>query len=314
MSETRILVVGAGAVGAYFGGRLAQAGAEVSVVCRSDYDAVSKNGYRVKSIAGDFEFKPHQVCHSASEYTGQADYIIVAVKALPEVEVVKLISPVLHPDTTVVLLQNGVEIEEPIRREIPEIEFISGIAYIGVTRTGNGNLDHQGSGHLVFGMFPPEKSVSPKLHKLCELFTTANVRCEITEDIRIKRWSKLVWNAPFNPISVLGGCIDTQQLINDPLLEELAEKIMYEVVAAAASCGVKVPPEHVQNMLDYTHNFPAYKTSMLVDYENNRPLEVEVILGNAVHIAETHNVSVPHLKTIYALLNCVNKVKLNNNQ
>jgi 2-dehydropantoate 2-reductase len=307
MSENiKILVVGAGAVGAYFGGRLALAGAEVSVVCRSDYDAVREHGYRVKSIAGDFVFNPQQVCRSAADYAGQADYILVAVKALPEINVAELVAPALHPDATVVLLQNGVEIEAPIQQAMPEVEFISGVAYIGVVRTGEGDLDHQGSGHLALGMFPPERPVSAKLQTLSELFKKVNVRCEISADIRVKRWSKLVWNAPFNPISVLGGCIDTKQMMDDSLLAELAENVMHEVVAAAAACGVLVPPEHVTNMLEYTRNFPVYKTSMLVDFENDRPLEVEVILGNAVRVAEAHGVPVPHLKTIYALLNSIN--------
>lgn len=304
--KTEILVIGAGAVGAYFGGRLAQAGASVSVVCRSDYDAVVRDGYQVKSIAGDFVFKPSQVCRDASEYQGLADYIIVAVKALPWINVPALLKPVVHPGATVLLLQNGVEIEAPVLKAMPEIELASGIAYIGVTRCGDGLIDHKGSGKLTIGVYPKEREPSSKLCKLAALFESVNVGCDISPDIRSARWCKLVWNAPFNPISVLGGGIDTRQIMNDPKLVELAEKVMREVAAAGNACGACVPDEHIGNMLEYTRKFPAYKTSMLVDYENGRPLEVEVILGNAVRAAEAHGVEASSLKTLYALLSSVN--------
>lgn len=304
--KIEILVIGAGAVGAYFGGRLAQAGASVSVVCRSDYDAVVRDGYQIKSIAGDFVFKPSQVCREAADYQGRADYIIVAVKALPWIDVPTLLKPVVHADATVLLLQNGVEIESPLLEAFPNIDLASGIAYIGVTRCGDGHIEHKGSGKLTIGKYPAELQPSAKLCKLSALFESVNVGCEISSDIRSARWCKLVWNAPFNPISVLGGGIDTRQIMNDSKLVELSEQVMREVAAAGNACGACVPDEHVDNMLEYTRKFPAYKTSMLVDYENGRPLEVEVILGNAVRAADAHGVDVPHLKSLYALLNSVN--------
>tara|TARA_B100000609_G_C17167405_1_gene409683 strand:+ start:299 stop:1237 length:939 start_codon:yes stop_codon:yes gene_type:complete len=304
--KIEILVIGAGAVGAYFGGRLAQAGASVSVVCRSDYDAVAGNGYQIKSIAGDFIFKPAQVCRDAADYQGKPDYILVTVKALPWIDVPAMIKPVIHPDATVFLLQNGVEIEPPLVETIPDIDLVSGIAYIGVTRRGDGIVEHEGGGTLAVGMYPPERPVSDKLKKLDELFAAVKVGCKVSPDIRSTRWCKLVWNAPFNPISVLGGGIDTRQIMDDPKLVELSERVMREVAAAGNACGARVPDKHIDDMLEYTRNFPPYKTSMLVDFENGRPLEVEVILGNAVRTAEAHGVDVPSLKSLYALLGSVN--------
>jgi 2-dehydropantoate 2-reductase len=127
MPNPRVLVVGTGAIGGYYGGRLAQAGARVSVVSRSDYDVVRDNGIQVKSFLGDFKYRPEQVLRRASEYDCRADYIIVATKVLPEVDVYELIREAVGPETTIVLIQNGIEIEGPFVKAFPDNEVISAV-------------------------------------------------------------------------------------------------------------------------------------------------------------------------------------------
>ncbi|MCF6175068.1 MAG: 2-dehydropantoate 2-reductase [Victivallaceae bacterium] len=304
--KPEILVVGAGGVGAYFGGRLAQAGARVSVVCRSDYLAVKSNGFAITSINGNFNFIPENVFNCVEDYRGTADFVIVAVKALPEVDVVKLITPVVKAGTSIVLLQNGIDIEPALHEAFPDNELISAIAYIGVFREGQGRIYHQGSGRIKLGVYP--QGISDKLTILGELFKQAGVDCELTVDIVEKRWEKLLWNVPFNAISVLAGKLDTKQIMDNPYLVELAENVMRDVVNTAIACGVPLEVELIKWNIDYTKNFPPYKTSMLLDYEHQRQMEIDVIIGNVIRLAKQHDIAVPYVEALFALLHAMNKI------
>ena len=301
--NNKVLIVGAGGVGAYFGGRLAQSGMEVSVVCRSSYEQVKENGFNIKSIAGDFSFKPAGVYRSCLEYPDTADYLIVATKVLPEIDVVKIIKDSVKPGTMIVLIQNGIEIEPEIAEAFPDNELVSSIAYIGVFQSEHGEIEHQAAGRLKMGVY--RGGSSEKLDILGANFNKANVECEVVEDIEFFRWVKLVWNTPYNPVSVLAGGVDTKVISETKALEDLCAELMKEVCAAAKSRGIHLPEDIIEKNLDYTRGFPPYKTSMLLDFENKRPLEVEAIVGNVVRIANAEKVAVPRLEAIYALLKSV---------
>lgn len=303
----RILVIGAGGVGVYFSGRLAQAGAEVTVVARSDYEAVSRAGYAVESIAGDFQFTPAAVLKHASEFEGEADYIILAAKVLPEADAVGLLSPAVRSSkSTIVLIQNGIDIERKVAESFPDNRLLSTVAYIGVSRPAPGRVLHLGSGELKMGDYPA--GISAEARRLAALFEAAKVRCELCEDIGFVRWNKLLWNLPFNPVSVLAGGATTKQMTQRDELEGLCRALMWEVIAVANACGVALTEANAEAQIEYTRNFPAYKTSMLQDYEAGRELEVEAILGNAVRLAAEHGVPVPHMESCYALLKSVNRI------
>ena len=221
----RILVIGAGGVGVYFSGRLARAGAEVSVVARGDYEVASRSGYEVRSIAGDFRFQPAAVLKSAADYKGEADYVILASKVLPDVDAVGLLRPaVCSRKTVIVLIQNGIDIEKKIAAAFPDNQLLSTIAYIGVSRPAPGLVLHQGSGELKMGNYP--SGVSPEARRLAALFEAAKVKCELCEDIVFVRWNKLVWNLPFNPVSVLAGGATTREMTQRDELEKLATALL----------------------------------------------------------------------------------------
>ncbi len=307
MKSMRVLVIGAGGVGLYFSGRLSQAGAEVAVVARSDYETAVHGGYDIQSIAGDFHFSP-EVLRSAAEYRGEADYVLVATKVLPEVDLVSLLRPAIRSrKTSIVLIQNGINIEPPIREAFPENELLSTIAYIGVSRPAPGKVLHQGSGDLKCGVYPG--GISDSARRLSEAFAAAGVKCELCEDIRFVRWNKLLWNLPFNPVSVLAGEVDTRGMTQRDELEALCRRLMDEVLSVANACGVALTDKNADAQMEYTRNFPPYKTSMLQDFECGRPLEVEAILGNTVRLARHHSIPVPAMECCYALLASVNRQK-----
>lgn len=303
----RVLVVGAGGVGVYFSGRLAQAGAEVTVVARSDYEVASCSGYEIQSIAGDFHFTPAAVLKHAADYEGEADYVILTAKVLPDADAVELLRPAVRsPKSVIVLIQNGIDIERKVAEAFPENEILSTIAYIGVSRPRPGFVLHQGSGDLKMGNYP--SGIGEAARRLAALFEKAGVKCELHEDILFVRWNKLLWNLPFNPVSVLAGNATTRDMTRRDELEKLCRTLMDEVIAVANACGVALTAENADSQIEYTRNFPSYKTSMLQDFEAGRELEVEAILGNTVRLAALHSIPVPHMETCYALLKSVNRL------
>ena len=303
--KPRILVVGTGAIGGFYGGKLAQAGATVSTLCRSDYEVVKFKGIKVASTLGDFHFTPEKVIRDLGEYGPPPDYILVGLKVLPEIDTAEIIKEVVGPETAIVLLQNGVEIEDPVAQAYPDNEIISGLAFICATRTSPGQIDHTDFGRVVIGRYPAGKSI--KAEELARLFNEAGLKCEVTEDAVTARWRKLVWNAPFNPISVLGGGADTKTMMENPESLELARKVMEEVYLIAAAAGHPLPSDIVQENIDGTRAMAPYKSSMLVDFEAARPMEVEAILGNALRAAKRHGVSAPHMESLYGLLKLVDR-------
>jgi 2-dehydropantoate 2-reductase len=306
MTETSpsILVIGAGAVGALFGSALARRGAAVSVVCRSDYEVVKSEGYAIRSpVFGDHRFHPHRVYRDVSECTEAPDYVLLTVKVLPTVDRSALLRPVVGANTVVVLIQNGVDIEAEIASAFPNNELLSSLAFVGVGRAGPGQINHQALGSLTMGSYP--SGVSASAQKLAALFDAAGVPCKLTDTVVGARWQKAVWNTPFNPISILGNGLDTAAMLRTEADQAFIRDVMSEVCAVAAADGHPQSPKLIAAMIANTLKMPAYKTSMALDRENGRAMEIEAILGNVVRAARRFGVATPKLEAIYALTKMV---------
>lgn len=303
-----ILVVGAGAVGALFGSALAQQGAKVSVVCRSDYAAVSRRGYTIRSpMLGDHQFRPQEVLQHVADCKSPPDYLILTVKVLPDVDRAALIRPAVGPQTVIVLIENGIDIEDEIARAFPDNELLSGIAFVAVSRGGDGEIHHQSSGSLVIGKYPA--GITPAAQTLAALFEANQVSCKVTADIVSARWQKAVWNATFNPISIMGGVLDTAMMLRTPDDQAFVRKAMQEVCDVAAASGHPLHPRIIDQMIAGTRAMPPYKTSMALDYENSRPMEIEAILGNTVRAGRRAKVAMPTLESIYSLAAMIQRAR-----
>ncbi len=306
--QLKVLVIGAGAIGAYYGGRLAQAGARVSVLARSDFDTVKKQGYAVTSVDGDFHFQPEAVYAFPAQAGNDYDLILVGLKVLPEIDTVHLLQPLVRPGSAILLLQNGINIEQEIVQAFPEQEILSGLAFVCVTRTSPGKIYHQDYGHLAIGNYLAHPTALTR--GLSELWESAGVKCRVEEDTQAARWKKLCWNAPYNPLSVIGGGINTAQIMGYAPMAALVKEIMEEVRALSIADGHGFDPEYIEGQLQTTLKMTPYKPSMLLDYEARRPMEVEAILGNALKVADRLGVPVPHLRTVYAILSLMDKNNL----
>ena len=210
----KFLLIGAGGVGIYFCGRAALGGTAVEVVAHSGFDVVKEHGYVVESIAGDFYFHPDRVIDSAEKCSQDIDAVILATKVLPEINRIELLSTAAnlpsHPP--IVLIQNGIGIEKEIVGAYPDNEIISVIAYIGVSRAAPRRIFHRGAGRLLMGKYNSRDTVTAE--RIAECFRAGGIECTVTDNIALERWRKLLWNLPFNPVSVLAGGVNTAQMCN----------------------------------------------------------------------------------------------------
>jgi 2-dehydropantoate 2-reductase len=295
-----VLIVSAGAIGAFYGAALARSGARVSVVCRSDFEAVSRGGFLIRSEAlGDQRFVPARVFRTTAQVDEFADVVILTAKVLPDLDRVALLRPVMRPNTTLVLIQNGIDIEAELALAFPDNELLSALAFIGVSRSGPGEIHHQALGNLTLGRYP--LGPSQAADDLGAAFRSAGVACTVTPDVITTRWQKAVWNAAFNPISIMGGVMDTATMLGTSEGERLVRRAMLEVCAIAAALGHPLPAGLADQYITSTRAMPAYKTSMALDLEHGRGLEVEAILGNTLRAGLAAGVAIPTLETLYAL-------------
>lgn len=303
-----VLVVGAGAIGALYGSALARAGAQVSVVCRSDVDIVQHHGFDIRSpLLGNHVFRPHAVLRTVGECATPPDYLLLTVKVLEDLDRAALIRPAVGTGTVIVLIENGIDIEEDIARAFPENELLSVLAFVGTTRTAAGHVHHQSHGALVLGRYP--HGTGDAAARLASLFEAGEVPCKVTDNVVGARWQKALWNAVFNPISILGGVLDTAMMLRTPADRAFIRTAMLEVATIAAATGHPQSPAFIDKLIEGTQEMPPYKTSMALDFESGRPLELQAILGNALRIGRRHSLPTPTLETIHALAKMVDEAR-----
>ena len=294
----KVLVVGTGGIGGYYGAKLAQAGHQVSFVCRSDFEHVRQHGLQIQSYQGDFHVQPSQVLRDPREYKDQADLILVATKVVPEIDLPTLLEPVLHPGSAILLIQNGIEIEKPLSERFPQIPLFSAIAFIGVSKIKPGVIHHQLRGNLEIGSYPANAPTQPDLW--VDIFNQTGIETKKSENIERSRWKKLIWNLAFNPISVLTQA-NTQEMLENPKVEALAPKIMAEVIALGRARGYQLEDHLIEKNMAATYKMPPYKTSMLLDFLNDKPLETQAILDNPLQIGAELHIQTPYIETLAAL-------------
>ena len=301
MKQDRVLIIGTGAIGGFYGALLAKAGADVSVVCRSDYDTVKKQGYSIQSDElGEWTFSPSQIVKSAADYNGPADYIILCTKVTPDVNRALLIQDAVNENTCVTFIQNGVEVEQELLDAFPNNEVISGLAFICCNRIQPGVIHHIAYGKLTLGSLNPRSDKADKAHHLSDLINQAGIESIISDNIVSSRWLKCLWNVSFNPVSVLSDGLSPQDILRSQ--EKLIQTIMQEVCNIADACGHALPKDSININIKNTYAMPPYKTSMLLDYEKHQPMEIEAILGNTVRAAQREYVACPTIDALYALM------------
>lgn len=311
--QGRIGIIGAGALGGYYGARLARAGGDVHFLMRRDYDTVKTHGLVVHSIDGDFELHPPVYRRPAA--LGVCDLVIIGLKAFQNEALVELLEPTTGADTIVLTLQNGLGNEEAIvaalgkiarrREETPDQaslaeRIVGGTAFLCSNRTAPGVISHTDHGWIRLAEYGGP--ATERTHALAAMFRDADVKCEVFDSLAQIRWEKLVWNIPFNGLGVAGGGADTAVVLADRDLKAAAVGLMEEVLAAARADGVEIDPDFIGRMIDATTTMGAYRSSMQVDWEAGRPLEVEALLGEPLRRARADGIATPRLELLYGLV------------
>ena len=299
-NKPSILIVGAGAIGSFYGAILKKAGCSVSTVLRSEYEAVKANGIRISSPLGDLSYQPDHVYRDGDTPVEEPDYLILCVKVLPGIDRAALVKPWMGSNTRLVLIENGLDIERELADAYPDNPIVSCLAFIAASRTEPGVVEHKAYGKLVMGRYP--EGIDDNCRELSQLFIDGGINIDLSEQVVGERWRKCLWNTPFNPLSVIANGADTKTILDTEGGEDLIRAMIREVMDVAAAEGYPMEDKVIEQNINGTRKMPPYKNSMALDYLNGRPIEREAVLGNVVAIAQRHGIPVPHLNTVLVTL------------
>jgi 2-dehydropantoate 2-reductase len=310
----RFLIAGAGAIGAYIGARMAQAGFEVTLFARGPHlRAMQAHGVLVKSGEGDFVARP--TIASSLEEVGPVDVVFLGVKAHALPQIAPQLKKVLGPETTVVSTQNGIpwwyfqgfggeyeglrlERVDPggvISAAIEPRNVIGSIVYFATEVAAPGVIQHIEGNRISLG--EPDGTRSDRCRRIAEALIASGLRCPVTTHIRQEIWVKVLGNASFNPVSALTRAT-LAQMVRDPGVSSVIREIMQEVEAVSRKLGMELPVSIEQRMAG-AEKVGEHKTSMLQDLEAGRSMELEALIGAVVELGERVGLPMICTRTVY---------------
>jgi len=306
--KARIAIVGSGAIGSYYGARLAASGQDVHFLMRGGLEAVRSQGLTVRSPDAPEAHLPRVQVYESTEEIGPVDWVLIAVKTTANAALETLIPPLLHPGTVLVTLQNGLGNEAFLAERFGVERVLGALCFIGVNRIAPGVLQNFGAGTISIGEYqgPPQA----RTRALVQAFRDAGVEAELVENLLTERWRKEVWNVPFNGLAIAAGDVMCDQILADPGLLELTRGLMREIVAIATARGHAIPSSYIDYQIERTGPLGAYKPSSLLDYRAGRPVEVEAIWGEPVREARKAGVDAGRLEALYFLLKRLTAARL----
>lgn len=292
-----VAVVGSGAVALYFGGRLAAAGEDVRFLVRSDFEAISHDGLKVASVHGDFSLPQVQAYRTAAEI-GPVDLVIVAWKATANDQLAEVLPPLLHSQTQVLTLQNGLGNCESLAEIVGPERVLGGLCFIGINRIGPGRISHSVGGRMSLGEWRPDGS--GRAVELEKRFKAARIQAVAVDDLENSQWEKLVWNIPFNGLSVAEGGVTTDVLLASQETENELRALMAEVIAAARALGHDLSDDLIDFNIERTRPMGPYRTSSMIDFVEGREVEVAPIWEEPLRRANEAGVAMPHTTRLLA--------------
>jgi 2-dehydropantoate 2-reductase len=319
----KIAVVGCGAVGSYYGAKLARDGHELHFLLRSDYETVRRNGVSIRSPQGDLQVRPR--CARTSEEIGRSDLVLIGLKTTANEQFPALLPPLVDSTTAVTTLQNGLGNEEQLARLFPVEQVMGGLCFVCLNRLEPGVIHHMDHGLVMLGEF--QRWPEPRTHDIASMFRHAGIPCKVAANLAQAHWEKLVWNIPFNGLGVAGvagleafesfssslsslsSTLTTDKLLGDSRWEKLVRELMLEVIGSARALGYDVPDSLAGKQIERTRTMGAYKASTLLDFEKGLPLELESLFLEPLRQAKKAGVSVPRLETLCRILEKLNPGK-----
>jgi 2-dehydropantoate 2-reductase len=290
-----VAVVGAGAVGLYYGARLAANGVEVRFLLRSDYAAVKADGIRIESVAGDVHLE-NVAAFQSPEEIGPVDLVIVAWKSTSNHLFKSVIPLLLHETTQILTLQNGLGNCERLAELFGAERVLGGLCFVCLNRLSPGLVSHTAGGRIAVGEFAPDQR--GRAQEVARRFSAAKIPCEAEVDLAAAQWKKLIWNVPFNGLAIAEGGVTTDVLLASPEIEQEIRALMEEVVAAANRQGLAVDAKLIDWNIDRTRPMGPYRPSSMIDYVEGREVEFEAIWQEPLRRAKAVGLEVPHLESL----------------
>ena len=285
-----VAIVGSGAVGLYYGARLASAGEDVRFLLRSDFAAISRDGLKVASVHGDLDLPQMKAYRSAAEI-GPVDLVIVAWKATSNDQLAAVLPPLLHTNTQVLTLQNGLGNCESLAAIVGPGRVLGGLCFVCINRSAPGEVVHSAGGRVSLGEWQPDGT--GRAAELERRFKAAKIQVVAVDDLAKAQWDKLVWNIPFNGLSVAEGGVTTDRLLATPQGEAELRALMGEVVAAAQALGLDLSEDLIDFHIERTRPMGPYRTSSMIDFVEGREVEVGPIWDEPLRRARAAGVAMP---------------------
>jgi 2-dehydropantoate 2-reductase len=296
-------VVGTGAIGSFYGGKLAHAGRDVHFLLRSGFGKIKRSGLRIRGKKENFHIaRVHG--YKTTRAIGPCDLVLIALKATNNEALLQLIPPLLHQRTILLTLQNGLGNEDFLAQHFGADRVMGGLCFICLNRISPGLIEHLDYGHLNIGEFVGDAKA--RTHDIVREFQQCGVVCRVVDNLMQERWGKLVWNIPFNGLTIAAGGITTADVLRDHSLHAATMGLMNEVIEGAKNCGYNLPGDVAVEYIKRTETMGAYKPSTLLDFEAGRALEVEAIWGEPLRRAQASGTAMPRLEQLYALLKSLN--------
>jgi 2-dehydropantoate 2-reductase len=299
MPKRSYAVIGTGAIGGYYGARLAAAGHDVHFVARSDLAHLQTHGLVVESPDGDIELTD-MLAHGSAATVPRVDAVIVAVKTTDTEGVIDTVKELAGNGTVVIAMQNGLGVEAVLADAVPDSTVLGAMCFICSNKAGPGHVRHLDFGRVTVGEFGASGETD-EVTALVDDLAGAGIAASGLDDLTLGRWKKLVWNIPYNGLSVVLDA-GTDELMADRHTRALVEALMREVVAGAAACGREIPDSFVEQMLDDTERMIPYATSMKLDYDAGRPLELRAIYGVPLERARAAGGEMVRVQALYEQL------------
>jgi 2-dehydropantoate 2-reductase len=277
-------------VGLYYGARLAAAGEDVRFLLRSDFAAISRDGLKVASVHGDLDLPQVKAYRSAAEI-GPVDLVIVAWKATSNDQLAAVLPPLLHANTQVLTLQNGLGNCESLAAIVGPGRVLGGLCFVCINRSAPGEVVHSAGGRVSLGEWQPDGT--GRAAELERRFKAAKIQVVAVDDLAKAQWDKLVWNIPFNGLSVAEGGVTTDRLLATPQGEAELRALMGEVVAAAQALGLDLSEDLIDFHIERTRPMGPYRTSSMIDFVEGREVEVGPIWDEPLRRARAAGVAMP---------------------
>lgn len=292
-------IIGTGAIGGFYGGRLALSGQPVHFLFHTDYEAALAQGLRVDSCDGSFRL-PHPLAYRDVRHMPPVDVVVVALKSVANASLLPtLLPPLLENRPLVLMIQNGIGIEPDLVSRFPEVEAAAGLAFICSAKVGSAHISHQCYGSINIGNYNVRDTA--RLARLLNDFRRAGIAAQEVE-YHEARWKKAVWNMPFNGMTVALRT-QTDRLLAQPHTRQLIRRQMLEVVGAAQALGVGGLDEaFADKMIDNTLRMTPYSPSMRLDYDHRRPMEIEYLYSRPIALARAAGFAMPCLEMLEAEL------------